>query len=135
MKIQDIQYILEKFDVEGFELQVGAYSGAYIIKIPKGSEHGLWLINNLVWRTMYYPLFLQRTIEAINKKYLNINFPHKNKRRGYYIEWCVDSFIVMGQTVEGGSIHEEIEFFLKDNPDQAKEQAILYIINKLRSEG
>ena len=120
MKIQDIQYILEKFEVQDFAYEGSAYTTVRVI-----TPIGIIDLSDLSTseNEAMYNLFLQRTIEAINKSG----------------EWVIDQYSNCISMNRSNSLEcNEVNIEGKDTrltPDQAKEQAILYIINKLRSEG
>jgi alpha-L-fucosidase len=61
----------------------------------------------------YYPLFLQRVIEGINKS--NIE---------YRIEQCYN----MVEVLDSEEYDVIINYLIEDNPDQAKEQAIIWVL-------
>jgi hypothetical protein len=61
----------------------------------------------------YHPLFLQRVIEGINK--FNIE---------YRIEQCYN----MVEVLDSEEYDVIINYLIEDNPDQAKEQAIIWVL-------
>ena len=126
LTVEDIKKIFDNFEVEGFTADNLGLNNIH------GSCFGWGLINGYgndiedlaKWMYIYYPLFLQRVIEGINREYFNVNTNYQP----YWIELLSKQIIVDKDDSYGYVIFELRDF---DNFDQAKEQAIKFILDQM----
>ena len=92
-------------DIDGLTLVIGI------------KHETLFIDNNMVLEEVFYPLFLQRCIEGINRKSLNGN-------TWTYIETTINQIVVF----DG---EESYKPFEDNSIDQAKEEALRYILEQM----
>jgi hypothetical protein len=118
LTVEDIKKIFDNFEVEGFEYRKQHSDSDYdIIYITEFSKSYWYIANIKQWG--YYPHFLTRVIEGINKK-SNIMIDQTSG----YISSIYFNLKTKTQHPEGF----DLSVF---TPDQAKTKAIKYILEQL----
>ncbi len=117
MDIEFIKWMCEK--AEGFSYEIGSGINAVVVgKYAVFSENDIKqnakrTFTSRLWVPVYYPLLLQRAIEGVNNKNIDI-------AEGFYIEQMTGQIIVCQ--------HCEPYVLFENKPiDQAKEAALKFI--------
>jgi len=113
----DIKYCVEEFKPEGFEISIS--KNREILCFPDGQWTYLDYPNEL-FQVMISQLFLQRVIEGINRKYNDDELLYRVYTKDSYIEVL---YILASM--------ETFNFI--DDIDEAKVDAIMFIIDQLRA--
>lgn len=118
LTVEDIKKIFNNFEVEDFSFHERSCC-ALTIEINHSSYEIEYKTGKGSSNTEIYELFLQRVIEGINK--------NSRKTTGKYIETSYMRIAV----IDRSNMISVFNSWIKDSIDQAKEQAIKYILEKL----
>lgn len=110
---EEIRRCIEDFKPEGFEYVSSMQNGRYgQIKYL----NDFFYLQSVTWMKTLYPLFLTRCIEGINKIIKDVAIVTFWDGKGW---WCYDC----------GLDRFDLPMTVYATPDQAKEQAIKYILD------
>lgn len=117
MTLKQIKEIFDRLDIEGYKLNDD------ILYINIGEEERITKVHVLLIDGIYKSLFLDRVVQAINREY------YSNGDCSLEIEQDSESVDVM---YEGINLRHSSSYSKNNSVDEAREAAILYILEQLK---
>lgn len=121
LTVEEIKKCIEEFKPEGCKIEPDGAVNIYDVVIDRFTNH-TDTVEYINYYYMNYPLFLQRVIEGINRQY-----PNGGR---YWIETDFKEIEILDCKTKRTVANWYFDEFQGDI-DQAKEQAIKYILDRL----